>query len=213
MKKFLSVIVLLFGTQFYAQSIDSIIKKRSENFALNGVKVFFYYEKYCVGSIKSTKKNEIDCSLKSSNLYVFWKENGKSFFQKINLCENPKIKISNKIVGFYLKNSVIIQKENIERYKTGKDSIVGNKIYSKIQTSPHSCHSKIYFYNNSDLIEKHISEFDLTNGSMQPNINFEYNNNLKMVKLAKYCFKEVKRHTVKRKKIKSSRKKSEDYFN
>lgn len=192
MKKFLSVIVLFFGTQFYAQSIDSIVKRRSEKFILEGIKDFFYYERFCVGTIKITKKNEIDCSLKLSNLYVFWKENGKSFFQEINLCESPKIRINNKVIAFYLKESAVIEKENLEQYKTGKDSIIGNKIYSKIRTSPHSCHSKIYFYKNLDLIEKHISEFDLTTENKIPNINFERNNNLKMVQLAKDCLEIIK---------------------
>lgn len=187
MKKFLSVTVLLFVTQFYAQSIDSIIEKRSENFALSGIKDFFYYERYCVGTVKITEKNVIDCSLQLSNLYVFWKENEKSFFQEINLCESPKIMITNKITEFYLKKSDVIQKENVQRYKTGKDSIVGNKIYTHIRMSPHGCHSKIYFYDNSDLIEKYICELDLTNETKQQNINFKFNNNLKMVQLAKYC--------------------------
>lgn len=213
MKKFLSVIVLLFATQFYAQSIDSIIKKRSENFALNGIKDFLFYETYCVGCSRIIEEKDINCYLQRSNLYVFWKENEKSFFQEIKRCETSKIKINNKIIKFYLKNAVEIQNENIERYKIGKDSIVGNKIYSKIRSVDHGFHTKTYFYVDSNLIEKHIDEFCLKTDKKEPNINYEHNNNLKMVKLAKYCFKEVKRHTVKRKKIKSSRKKSEDYFN
>ncbi|WP_289661400.1 hypothetical protein [Flavobacterium panacagri] len=187
MKQLFIVVLLFFTNHFFGQSIDSIIKKKSDEFRLKGVKDFFYYESYCVGSIKIVKKDQIDCSLDKSDFYVFWKEKGKSHFEQFTRCENPKVKISNRIMDFFVNNVASMHKEEVERYKRRKDSLVGNKRYSFLRMVSHSCYRKFYFYEGDSLIEKRISQFDLSNEKESPNINFEQNNNLKIVKLSKEC--------------------------
>jgi hypothetical protein len=186
-------IFFLFATQIFAQeSIDSIIKTKTKELRLDQIKDFFYFENYCIGSIKIVDTNKIDCSLDHSNLYVFWKKDNKSYVEKIDQCENPKIEIDNKILDFYFKNVTVIKNENVEIYAIGVDSIIKNKRYKHVKMVSHSCYTEFYFYVNSMLVQKKFDEFNLTTEREEPNINYKQNNELKLVQLGKLCDEIIK---------------------
>lgn len=160
--------------------IDTIVSKQIKYLTENKISEFFIVEKYCNGCIKLIKANEPDCDYGTSRLYVFWKDKSESYFRKIDKCNSAKIKIPDEIIKNYILNINEIEKENVKDYQTGKDSYV---------TVSHSTFSKFYFMINGNLIVKQFDDFNLTTDDYSPNMNYEYNNSLKLIKLGKTCDK------------------------
>jgi len=195
--KIVLILFLLSAQIFAQQSVDSIIESKTKELNSYGVKDFFYFESYCIGGFKIVDGTKIDCSLNNSNLYVFWKKDNKNFVEKIDKCVNPKIEIEDKIFNFYLKNINQIKDESVEKYTIREDSIVGNMKYSRVKMVSHSCHSKFHFYVNATLIEKRFDKFNLTTEEVDPNLNYNRNNNLKLVELGKLCDEVIKLKNIK----------------
>ena len=171
----------LYSTQIFAQTtIDSIISIQTEQLKINKIKTFFYFETYCTGGVKLEELGEIDCSVEDSNIYLFWKVNNQCFLKKVSICATDEIKISNHIFDFYMVNLDQMKNENVKFYQTGENSF---------NTVSHSCFSKFHFYNNEVLIQKIINEYNLT--GQHDNLNYEFNNNLRLVILAKLCKKTI----------------------
>ncbi|RTY98007.1 hypothetical protein EKM02_12790 [Flavobacterium sp. RSP49] len=160
--------------------IDSIVSKQIKYLTENKTSEFFIVEKYCNGCIKLIKANEPDCDYGTSRLYVFWKDKSQSYFRKLGKCNSPKIKIPDEIIKNYILNINEIEKENIKGYQTGKDSFV---------SVSHSTFSTFYFMYNGNLIVKQFNDFDLTTEDYSTNINYDYNNSLKLIKLSEICDK------------------------
>lgn len=175
------ILIILFSTNLISAQetqIDSMVSKQIKYLTENKISQFFILEKYCNGCIKLIKANEPDCEYGTSRLYVFWKDKKESYFRKIDKCNSPKVKIPDEIIKNYVLNIKEIEKENIKAYQTRKESYV---IVS------HSTFSKLYFMFNGNLIVKQFNDFDLTTEDYNPNINYEYNNSLKLIKLDKIC--------------------------
>lgn len=198
----MKVLILFFClviNQIYGQnSVDSILNIKTTEFKLNKINDFFYFETYSTGTARLAQKDEIDCSIGDSDIYMFWRKNNQDFIQKVSRCKESKIKISKDIIDFYSKNLVVIKDENIERYKTREDSVIGNRRYSFIKMVSHSCFSKLYMNIKSTLVTKTIDEFNLTNELAQPNINYDKNSTLKMIELVQLCEKIIKRINMKK---------------
>lgn len=177
------ILLFLFSTNLISAQetqIDSIVSKQIKYLAENKISEFFIVEKYCNGCIKLIKTNEPDCDYGTSSLYVFWKDKNENYFRKIDKCNSPKIKISDEIIKTYILNINKIEKENVKDYQTGKDSYV---------SISHSTFSTFYFMFDGNLIVKQFNDFNLTTEDYSPNINYEYNNSLELIKLCKTCEK------------------------
>jgi hypothetical protein len=175
------ILFFLFSTNLISAQetdINTIVSKQIKDLTENKISEFFIVEKYCNGCIKLIKANEPDCDYGTSMLYVFWKDKSGSYFRKIDKCNSPKIKIPDEIIKNYRLNINEIEKENVKDYQTAKDSYV---------TISHSTFSKFYFMFNGNLIVKQFDDFDLTTEEHSPNMNYEYNNSLKLIKLVKTC--------------------------
>ena len=176
---------ILFTNFLSAQQteVDSIISKEVKQLKENGIDKFFFLQKFCVGCDEIITANKVECELKYYQLYLFWQENNKSYFRKIEKCNSKKIKISGNFINkFYIKNIDIIKNENVKEYQTGKDEYI---------MVDHSSFSKLYFFIDGNLITKQIDYFNLESQET-PNINYEYNNSLKLVKLNRECSKIIR---------------------
>ena len=177
------ILFFLFSTNLISAQetdIDPIVSKQIKYLTENKISKFFIVEKYCNGFIELIDANEPDCDYGTSRLYVFWKDKSESYFRKIDKCNSPTIKIPDEIIENYELNIKEIEKENVKEYQTGKDNYV---IVS------HSTFSKFYFMFNNNLIVKQFNDFDITTEDYSTNINYKYNNSLKLIKLSKTCDK------------------------
>ena len=162
------------------KDIDSAISKELKYLKENKISKFFIIEKDCTGCIKLFKPNEPDCDYGTSNLYVFWKDENECYYRKIDKCNSLSIKITDEIFQNYELKINKIKNESVKAYKTAEDLHV---------TIDHPLFSRLYFILDGDLIVKQFDNFNLTNESFGPNINYEYNNSLELVKLIKACDK------------------------
>ncbi|MEN2400664.1 hypothetical protein GKZ90_0012805 [Flavobacterium sp. MC2016-06] len=150
------------------------------------------YKSYCVGSIMTydepligDKETCID-DLTNNPIYVFWKEQGKTFLTKINYCwEFSKINISQDVFWkIYTSNKTLFDNEEIKRFEYKPPSYHNKRTTHYVVDVDHSCHRNLKLYFNGNLIEKKFDDFVLQekNGT-ETNINYTHNTTLKSKQL------------------------------
>jgi hypothetical protein len=175
------ILFLLFSINLISAQgtdIDLIVSNQIKYLTENKISEFFIVEKYCFGCIA----NESDCDYGNTYLYVFWKDKNESYFRKLDKCNPSKTKISDEIINNYMLNINKIEKESVKDYQTGKDT------YALVD---HSTFSKFYFMFNGNIIIKGFDHYNLTTENLSPNMNYEYNNSLELIKLSKACDKAI----------------------
>ncbi|WEK68297.1 MAG: hypothetical protein P0Y62_10500 [Candidatus Chryseobacterium colombiense] len=147
---------------------------------------FIAYKSYSIGSIRLNKIDSNTCPNCNPDdpLFLFWNENGKAWIQKSDNCGIFfPIELNNfEITDFVNDNFKTIKSEKIKYYSTDKNT------FSMID---HSTFKQFLIVKSDIEIYNH---FDLYNMSNNPkNINYNYNNNLKIVKLDNMIKKEIKK--------------------
>lgn len=187
MKKMIIFLILFLTNLISAQEteIDSIISQEIKMLKEKKISSFFILEKSCNGCIKLIKENEQDCEYGTSKLFAFWKENDDFYFKKIDKCNSLKVKISTDIFNGFLKKIETIKDETVKPYQIGKNRYI---------SISHSTFSEFYFIINEKIEKFFYNHFYLTNEQEEPNINFNYNNSLTIIKLDKACDEIIKQN-------------------
>lgn len=187
MKKSLTLLILCFTSCIYAQkaAIDSVISHEIKTLKERQVKTFFILERSCVGCIKLLRSNKKDCDYGTSKLYLFWKENGQSYFRELDRCDSPKIKIANELFSNYDVTMRSIKVEKVKHYQTSENSFT---------SIDHSTFSKFYFILDGKTETNWFDYFDISTEDKEPNINYQYNNSLAIVKLDQACEEVIKKN-------------------
>ena len=178
---------------------ESYIKKFRKELKKKDVDDFFVVKHIQYGVAKLSNLNDKDYCDKNQvhyRIYVFWKENNDYWLKVFDNCGGfTPIKLRNeKIVDFYVENLEKIKLDEVERYKLKPDSIVNGKKYSFHSTQSHSPLRYFWFYKDSVKFKKFIDKYDLTTREQTPNINYEKNNNLALVKLNNLCEKIIEEY-------------------
>ncbi|MET3018257.1 hypothetical protein [Flavobacterium hydatis] len=150
----------------------------------------FTYENYSVGGITLVEPSlnadieECITDLTNHPIYIFWKDEGKTYFTKITYCfEYSKIIIANDAFWeIYFSNKTIIKHEKVKpfEYITIKNS---KKTKQQITISS-SSFQKLQIITNGEKTEKRFDKFDLQKQSEGAiNINYENNINLRSKKI------------------------------
>lgn len=150
----------------------------------SGISEFFIIEKYCDGCILHNKK-QLKCNYKDSDLYIFWKEENNSYFRKINKCDDLKLKITADIFNGFNTKVEKIKNESVKSYQINKNTIGGCN---------YTTYAKYYFIINEELKTKIFDYYSLTTQGEMPNINYDYNNALEIIKLDKVCEKIIRKN-------------------
>lgn len=147
---------------------------------------FIAYKSYSIGSVILNKIDSGTCPNCNPDypLFLFWNENGKTWIQKFDNCgEYFLLELNDsKIADFVSKNFEIIKSEKIKYYRTDKNMI---------SIIDHSTFKQFLIVKSNIEIYNHFDIHNLSNDSDDPNINYQYNNNLKIVKLDKMIKKEI----------------------
>ena len=143
-----------------------------------------YYNYF--GFLSSVNEYE-NCNNCTSNTfyYLIWQENNKNWIQKFDHCGifYPKELNSENIINFSKKNINEMENEDVRLYK-----VRGGKISFEMHTE----FRDLIIKNESKLFHKNFDILSLQNDDKIPNLNYEYNNNLKIVKLNKLISNEIK---------------------
>ena len=177
--------LLLIGLSGFGQKsayeLDSISKEFLGELKKKGITNIIYYTNYCIGCVRENKPCEYQRPFYNS--YLIWKKKNKSFIKKFDNCGSyNKVKVTKDVMSFYESHKDTIKSEFIKDFKVksieGKDT---SYLYIMVD---HSGHSKIIMYDVIDTIYHHIDYFNLAERSGDDlNVNYLYNQNLKLVEL------------------------------
>lgn len=172
MKYICIVLCLLFFVNLPAQNVSTQIEKVQDSLRKMKVDTFLVYNIECVGSVYFDSCNGF-------NKYLFWRQSGKSFIEKVNVCLHyhaEQIDVDDPLM-FFFNNRVRIVKEEI---KTPVYTVQGrNGKSDKFSVFiDHTCFDELTITTGTVTIKKSVSEFNLNlkkfdNGKM--NINYKYN--------------------------------------
>ncbi len=148
-----------------------------------GISDFFIIEKYCDGC--KMHKKQLECNYKDSDLYIFWQEENKSYFKKLTKCDGDKIEIADNLFNGYDVKIKKIEDEQVKSYQMNRNTFSGGQ---------ETDYSKYYFVIDNQLITKIFDYYALTNKSDMPNINYDFNNSLELIKLDRLCQKIIRKN-------------------
>ncbi|WP_343695217.1 hypothetical protein [Flavobacterium sp.] len=168
--------------------IDELVSNYIKELQRQKIDTICVYQSYCVGSIMTYDEPLIDeketCTddLTNEPVYVFWKENKKTFLTKINYCwEFSKIEIAkDNFWKIYNSNKKIINEEKVMPYEY--ETFQNSKKVKYTKVVDHSCHHNFRLLLKGNTIEKRFDEFALQEKdeySQKSNINYKHNINLK----------------------------------
>lgn len=181
MEKTLKFLILFFlASNVYGQDVvlDSLLVDKITTLKSSKIDTIGIIERKCESMI-SSKCGDV-------TFYILWKNKGQTFIQKINKCETENIKIdsSNYFFSFYYENKQKIESEVVKMFETENGGF---------SMRNHYCESIITIVENEREIKKTISSYQLEIGEENSkNINFEFNNSLKIVELDKNTRKLLK---------------------
>ena len=161
------------------QKIKELNKKQIDYLLLK--KYYTYF-----GFLNSVNRNE-NCNDCSSNTfyYIIWKEKSENYIQKFDKCGffYPKKLINSSIIDFYNSNFEDLKNEDVKMYEIGN---------GKVSFEMHTELRDFILKKNQNLIHKNFDILYLTTNEEMPNLNYEYNNNLKLIELNKLIANEIK---------------------
>jgi len=182
-------------------NIDSLITVAAKEKQIHQIKSFFFLKTTCVGSSYIIKKDTPACLEDNTEVYLFWKENEKSYVQKIDNCGfYGPLKIKNRALDFFESNIDIVKQEKVQRYSIKKDSISEDgKIWKSRRTVSHSCFVHFQIYDNEEISYQEFDVLDLTTEEKEKNRHYKSNNALFMVRLNNMCQRVIENFELKEK--------------
>ena len=190
MKPYFLLLAMLFSTLSIAQKNTemkpySIISEMTQTLDNQNIKNYFYTNRTCLGDTRIIKLNEEDKCFTNGNFseyYLFWQEDSTTYITKADNC-GPFIKLklsNNELFDFFMENRQALENNSVKEYKVANpenDPTQRTKVYP--------CSHEFSFTTPMGTFGQKFKEFDLTNDSKQSNLNYEYNQQLKLVALDK----------------------------
>ncbi|RED23895.1 hypothetical protein BD847_2973 [Flavobacterium cutihirudinis] len=158
---------------------DKLTSDFIKNLQSKTIDTICIYKNYCGGCAMKIDPDSIEICI-DSPVYVFWKQNGKTFITKINHCwEYLDTAIKVEFWKIYFSNQNIIQKEKFEEFE-----YFPYKNIKEVKSSLLIDHSGVQIFKiilKDAIIEKHFNSFQMKkqNDSGIININYKHNNKLK----------------------------------
>ncbi len=189
MKNVIIAIALVFSSLSMAQNdeayVESLVSEFTSKLESRNITSWFVNNRYCSGTIEMFQlDNGRMCTSKGTYVeaYLFWKDEGKPMIKKFDNCGMYySLELSNaEAIEFLYANVSDLESGIVKKYNS--ESLDGTP---KLRTEVHNCFRDFKFAVENDSFGQTYNLFDLTNDSESPNTNFEYNNNLKVVKLDK----------------------------
>ncbi|MDC7993682.1 hypothetical protein [Altibacter sp. HG106] len=189
MKTITCILLLLMGSMGFSQNnkakVESLLNQFTTELTERGITNFFTTKRYCLGTTEMFRigNNEI-CTSEGTyyESYVLWQEpEGDVMIKKIDNCGvfTPISVGATNPISFYMTHLSTLQKEDVKPYQVQNP---GNRPTQRTQTHP--CRRDFSFYADAeDTVHTTYRLYDMTNGSSQPNLNYEHNKNLKITTL------------------------------
>lgn len=186
MKKYILIAFLLLSVVASSQNdeayVDMLVTEFTAKLEQRGITNWLYTKQFCIGSNEMfMMEGGKMCSSKDTyyEVYVVWKEEGKVMIKKIDNCGLfYSLELQDDSALVYLESHfTAIQEQEIRPYK-GQNT-TGTP---ELRTSVEPCRRNYYFKTSEQAFAKKINPYDLSAGTSNPNINFEYNSGLSLTK-------------------------------
>lgn len=148
---------------------------------------YFFVENSHPGSMVLMRPEDVRYECIEADYYrsthIYWKDVNNKHWKKsyYNCSEKSPIETDSTFLNFAEQNFDTIKNEEVLKYQTKKDSIVGDIIYGSYKIINHEPTKNYVFRFNSEMASKKFEDYHLT--SEGDNINFEHNQNLKLIEL------------------------------
>lgn len=202
MKYIVTLICLCISLTFQGQNKDeaftkNLVEEFTSTLQTRGIHDFFTTAHYCLGSNSMFKIGDGICTSSGSYVvyYILWNEDGKDYLKKIDNCglyhtqELPNTSLSN----FYTKEYAALIDDVVKPYRS--ESYTGTPESRK---TPQACIREFQFIKGTYLTEKKFNLFAISNDSDGKNLNYTFNQTLKLVALNKQVEETVATRTFKR---------------
>lgn len=180
-------IILFTGFGSNAQNDKSYIKQTIKDFVktlpAEVASNMFSVNRYCNGSVKMFMMADGSRCVTNGDymeVYLIYKEASGIMIKKFDNCgayqavpmDDPSA------FTFYTTHNSTIGLEQIKPYKTPEENT-----QPLARTKVYRCHRTFIYYSPEGVKPVVFSQYDLSNDSLQPNVNYEFNHNLNTVKL------------------------------
>lgn len=132
--------------------------------------------------------------------YLMWQANGSFYIKKFELCYKHKTLLldSLKPYQFYFDNKKVIDSEEISKPAYIQYQKKGNRLTKEVINIEvdHDCFFNFSFSIGADIIEKNVSQFNLTTKDFKEGKNINYNKNQKtklknLIELSEYLIRQL----------------------
>ncbi len=165
--------------------IDKLVSDFIKDLQNQKIDTICVYENYCIGcreiydsNLPTNKKLTLEDNYP---VYVFWKEKGETYLNKISIdFEFSKMSISkNAFWNIYFTNEKNIKNEVVKNYEY--ETTENSKKAIHQVTVDHSGHRNFKFIINGRIVEQKITSFDLIKkDEYSPKSNMNYDHNIKL---------------------------------
>jgi len=149
---------------------------------------FVVYKNYSVGATILSSVNDPDkcphCDVYHS-VYLIWKDNDTEYIRLFDNCGSyyPIKTSNNNILNYAKENMETLKNDRVKFYQTDKNSVMGVS---------HSSYKEFLISVGNNEFYNYFDIFNLTSESEKPNLNYLYNQNLKLIKMNSMIEAEIK---------------------
>ncbi|RFN58375.1 hypothetical protein [Marixanthomonas ophiurae] len=190
MKPCLLLLTILISTLSFAQKNTekkplSIISDMTETLANQNIENYFYTNRTCLGETRIITLNDQKKCFTNGNFseyYLFWQEDSTTYITKADNC-GPFIKLklsNNDLFDFFMENRQALENNSVKEYTVANPENAPTQ-----RTKVYPCSHEFSFTTAMGTFTQKFKEFDVTNDSKQSNLNYEHNQQLKLIALDK----------------------------
>ena len=193
--KYLLVIIFVWTSlgvhaQHEKKHVDHLVAKFTKSLEARNITNYMYLYEYCDGIIDVFRLSDgTSCSSKGTyyEVYVFWNEDNRSLVKKIDNCGIFfALPINNINILNYISTNIQQLQVQVKQYELESTE---NQVVEDI--SIHPCQTMFQFNVDDQSFGQTYNLFQLTTDASNKNINFDYNNNLKIVALENLLNEEI----------------------
>ena len=194
MKNLLVIIFVFTSLGLQAQHnkahVDHLVAKFTKSLEARNVTDYMYMYAYCDGIVDVFKLSDgTSCSSKGTyyEVYVIWNEDNRSLVKKIDNCGIFfALPINNVNILNYISTNIQQLQVQVKQYELESPE---NQVLEDI--SIHPCQTMFQFNVDNQSFGQTYNLFQLTTDASNKNINFDYNNNLKIIELENILNEEI----------------------
>ena len=202
MRKLCLMFVMVLSSFVNAQDfdeafLDNQVEAFSQELKDRGINQLVVYKSYCVGENRIITIKDKVCTSKGTyyRSFVIWKEGEYDYIRKFDICGSFRsVKLSDSSLSdFYESEWSALLDDEVKPYRSETYSGIPER-----RKDAYPCMREVEFNSENKLVHKKFDLFSLGNESDGKNLNYDFNQTLKLVELHKRIEKVIAKSAFKR---------------